>query len=112
MEVRGGGGTEVNIVVPSGVEAERSVRMMRAWRAAALRLSWPATCSKALKPSNCCAVYIISALLMFGVSFGWICSGSATEPATIGVAIEVPLRAIILVPVEVLVLILSSGFKA
>jgi hypothetical protein len=45
-----------------------------------------------LKPASGCAVYIKSALTRFGVSFGLACNISAAVPATIGVAIDEPLR--------------------
>src|ERR1051326_301232 len=49
-----------------------------------------------LKPARGCAVYINNALTRFGVRLGFACSISAAVPAATGVAIEVPLRYIIL----------------
>ena len=65
------------------------------WTAPSM-LSWPAPCSKVLKPLSGCAVYWRTILTMFGVSLGLACKSTATAPATVGVAIEVPLISITL----------------
>jgi hypothetical protein len=97
--------------VPTGVAAVRSERTSLASVTAPATFNCPAPCSKVLKPLSCCAVYIISALIMFGVSFGLICMSSAAEPATTGVAIEVPLSDIISESAAELTLLSSEGVR-
>src|SRR5262252_8485452 len=85
----------VNNGEPVGVTDERSVRTSLATRTAPSTFNSPAPCSSMLKPANGCAVYIKSALTMLGVSFEFACKSKAAAPATIGVAIDVPLKYII-----------------
>ena len=84
----------VNSNEPTGVLFVRSVRTSFANRTAPSMLTSPAPCSNMLAPASGCAVYIRIALTMFGVRPGFACSNRAAAPATIGVAIDVPLSSI------------------
>ena len=87
----------------------RSVRKSLARRTAPSMLSWPAPCSKALKPASGCAVYIRMALTMFGVRRGLWRSSSEAAPATSGAAIEVPFIVIMFRVLSALTYALSCG---
>src|SRR6266403_4189529 len=87
-----GGFSEVNNGAPIGLVVPKSFRTNRASRIAPSILSSPAPCSNVLKPRSGWAVYIKKALTIFGVRVGLACNSKAAAPATIGVAMDVPLR--------------------
>src|SRR5689334_5331927 len=70
----------------------KSARTIFARPTAPATLSWPAPCSKVLKPASGWAVYISSTFTMFGVRLEFVSNSSAAAPATIGADIDVPLR--------------------
>src|SRR5262249_37929532 len=95
--VRGWGASfVVSSGAPSGRPLEISVLTDWARVIAPSMLSSPVPCSSMLNPAKGWAVYISSALTMFGVSRGFAWSINAAAPDATAADTEVPLRYIIL----------------